>query len=291
MTDYSEEDITHFYNVALDLVDKAGKVVVTAIEDRDKKIAEKSSPTDLVTETDKAVEDLLVSGLKKQFPDHDFIGEEDVSAQSGYVSNFSSKPTWIIDPIDGTMNFVHTNPLVSISVGLTINGKLVIGIINAPCIGKLYAAVKGRGATCNSKPIKVSNCTQLSLAQCILEVWSRDGAESEAKQQANFSSIVSKVHSVRCLGSACLNLAFVAAGNSDIYCHAGIRCWDMAAGALIVQESGGVVLDPSGKDFDLMSRRILVASSQDLANEWISHVDFKTCEYKRKCPDIVNACS
>jgi len=283
MTDYSDEDITHFYNVALDLVDKAGKVVVSAIENRDKKIAEKASPTDLVTETDKAVEDLLVSGLKKQFPNHDFIGEEDVSAQSGCVSNFSSKPTWIIDPIDGTMNFVHTNPLVTISVGLTINGKLVIGIISAP--------FKGRGATCNSKPIKVSNCTQLSLAQCILEVWSRDGAESEAKQQANFSSIVSKVHSVRSLGSACLNFAFVAAGNSDVYCHAGIRCWDMAAGALIVQESGGVVLDPSGKDFDLMSRRILVASSQDLVKEWITQVDFKTSEFKRDYPDVIFPCS
>jgi len=214
-----------------------------------------------------------------------------LSGQPGGPRKHPRSGYFLVDPIDGTMNFVHTNPLVTISVGLTINGKLVIGIISAPCIGKLYAAVKGRGATCNSKPIKVSNCTQLSLAQCILEVWSRDGAESEAKQQANFSSIVSKVHSVRSLGSACLNFAFVAAGNSDVYCHAGIRCWDMAAGALIVQESGGVVLDPSGKDFDLMSRRILVASSQDLVKEWITQVDFKTSEFKRDYPDVIFPCS
>ena len=81
MSDFTEEDITHFYNVALDLVVKAGEVVVNAIEDRDKKIAEKASPTDLVTETDKAVEDLLFAGLKKQFPEYDFIGEEDTAAQ------------------------------------------------------------------------------------------------------------------------------------------------------------------------------------------------------------------
>ena len=155
MAGYSDEEIAHFYSVALDLVEKAGKVVVSAIENRDKKIDEKASPTDLVTETDKAVENLLVSGLKNQFPEHDFIGEEDISAQSGYVSTFTKKPTWIIDPIDGTMNFVHTNPLVTISVGLTINGKLIIGIISAPCIGKLYAAVKGQGATCNGIPMKV----------------------------------------------------------------------------------------------------------------------------------------
>ena len=80
----------------------------------------------------------------------------------------------------------------------------------------------------------------------------------------------------------------MAAGNSDIYCHAGIRCWDMAAGALIVQESGGVVLDPSGKDFDLMSRRILVASSQDLVKDWFAQVDFKTSEFKRDYPDVIN---
>ena len=78
-----------------------------------------------------------------------------------------------------------------------------------------------------------------------------------------------------------MNFAFVAAGHCDIYCHAGIRCWDMAAGALIIKEAGGVVLDPSGKDFDLMSRRILVASTPDLVKDWFKQVNFKTDEFKR----------
>lgn len=82
-------------------------------------------------------------------------------------------------------------------------------------------------------------------------------------------------------GSACLNLAFVAAGHCDIYCQIGIRCWDMAAGALIVKEAGGVVVDPTGKDFDLMSRGILVASTPQLVEEWLAKVDFQSNEYKR----------
>jgi len=102
-----EVEVQKFYDVALLLVEEAGKVVRQAIEDRDKKISEKSSPVDLVTETDKAVEKLIVQGLKSNFPDHEFIGEEDISDGSGQVSSFSEKPTWIIDPIDGTMNFVH----------------------------------------------------------------------------------------------------------------------------------------------------------------------------------------
>ena len=97
-------------------------------------------------------------------------------------------------------------------MALAINRKLVIGIISAPCIGKLYAACKNGGATINGKPMRVSNCEKIELAQCIFEVWSRDGADSEAIQLHNMKQIVSKVHSVRTLGSACLNLAFVAAG-------------------------------------------------------------------------------
>lgn len=94
--------------------------------------------------------------FRSQFPDHEFIGEESMSEQkSGQILRFSEKPTWIIDPIDGTMNFVHSNPLVTISVALAINHRLVIGIIAAPCIGKIYTAIKGQGAKLNGKPIKV----------------------------------------------------------------------------------------------------------------------------------------
>lgn len=100
--------------------------------------------------------------------------------------------------------FIYSNPLVTISIGLVIDKKLVIGIVSAPCIGKLFAAVKGKGATLNGKPMKVSDCTKLSLAQCIFEIWSRDGPESEARQLANIASLIPKVHSFRSLGKSIL---------------------------------------------------------------------------------------
>jgi len=224
--------------------------------------------------------------FRSNFPDHEFIGEEDISDGSGQVSSFSEKPTWIIDPIDGTMNFVHSNPLVTISVALAINRRLVLGIISAPCIGKLYAARKNHGATLNGKPIKVSNCEKLNLAQCILEFWSCSGKDHEEKQLYNAKQLISKVHSLRSIGSACLNLAFIAAGNSDIYCQAGIHCWDVAAGAVIVSEAGGIVLDPSGQEFDIMSRRILVASTQKLVDEWKNQIDYQTPKFERDFPEI-----
>ena len=197
---------------------------------------------------------------------------------------------------------------------MAINRRLVLGIISAPCIGKLYAARKNHGATLNGKPIKVSNCEKLNLAQCILEFWSCSGKDHEEKQLYNAKQLIGKVHSLRSIGSACLNLAFIAAGNSDIYCQAGIHCWDVAgmffediftavyghnfllilisafclqlAGAVIVSEAGGIVLDPSGKEFDIMSRRILVASTQKLVDEWKNQIDYQTPKFERDFAEI-----
>ncbi len=282
---YSPDDISTFHKAALKLIQEAGNKINEAINDRGKVISEKLSPTDLVTETDKAVETLLVDGLRQQFPEHQFIGEEDKSAQRD-VGEFTNCPTWIIDPIDGTMNFVHSNPMVSISVCLAINKQLVIGIISLPVLGRLYSAIKGQGATMNGKPIKVSNCTEVGQAQVIFEAWSRDGQVSEQRQINNFSQIVAKAHSIRCMGSAAINLAFLANGHCDLYHHVGLHCWDVAAGAVIVREAGGVVLDPSGREFDLMSRRMLVASSQALVQDWLQTVKMEEGDYKRDLKEV-----
>lgn len=115
----------------------------------------KTSNTDLVTETDQAVEKLLIEGLSKAFPSHKFIGEE--SAAAGQKYTLTDAPTWIIDPIDGTTNFVHRIPLVAICLGLTINKEPVIGIVYNPITNEIFSAIKGRGAFKNGFPIHVSN--------------------------------------------------------------------------------------------------------------------------------------
>ena len=130
------------------------------------------------------------------------------------------------------------------------------------------------------KPHKfqVSDCTELKLAQCIFEVWPD---MNEQIQNHNFATLSRQVHSLRCYGSAALNLAFVAAGYADIYCHIGCHIWDYAAGAIIVKEAGGIVVDPKGKTLDLMNREILVASKSELVQDWLQKVDFKHENYER----------
>ena len=132
--------------------------------------------------------------FRKSFPKHEFIGEESVAAADGKIETFTDNPTWIIDPIDGTMNFVHSNPLVTISVALAINKKIVLGIVSAPCIGKTFTAIKGQGCKLNGQNVKVSECKELKLAQCILEVWPD---MKETIQNHNFATIGKNIFFVK----------------------------------------------------------------------------------------------
>ena len=158
MTEYDQEKIASFMAVIMPLVEKASKTVKEALSSRMKKISEKTSPTDLVTETDKAIEKLLVEGIKAKFPSHRFIGEEDTAENKGdKVGDVTDVPTWIIDPIDGTMNFVHGHPMVCISVGLVIKRVPWIGIVAVPMTNSIYHAVRFKGAFLNGNKIKVNS--------------------------------------------------------------------------------------------------------------------------------------
>jgi len=272
----SEIEIKQFLDEAIRLVGECGDIIADAM-DKQKNVeiqqkdavASEGHGSAVLTETDMKVEQHLIKGLGEKFVDHQFIGEESVS-NDGLIKEFSNAPTWIIDPIDGTMNFVHSNPLVCTSVGLTINRKLVAGVINCPLVGLMYTAIKGKGAWVNGKKLKISGVQDISKAMMIMEL--PVGANKAKKEVAlaNLTEMMDKAHSVRAPGPAALDIAWVGAGSADCFFHFGIHCWDMAAGALIVSEAGGVVLDPSGGEFDLMSRDILVCSSQELADQVLS---------------------
>jgi len=289
---YTDEDIDRFMEVAMRLVNEAGTMITTAIdrtvciEIKDGMVGADGHAASVLTETDGAVEKHLVQGLKSQFSDHCFIGEEDVSAGSGEVEAFSNHPTWIIDPIDGTMNFVHKNPLVCTSVGLCINRRIVLGIVNCPLIGYTYTAKKGKGAFLNGKKVHVSGCKQMKKAMVIMEIPTGASQEKTQIAQANLALLMQNAHAIRAPGPAAMDIAFVGAGSSDAYFHFGIHCWDMAAGALIVAEAGGVVVNPDGSEFDLMGRDILVASSMELITEMVSLLkQFETTrDFKDHCP-------
>ncbi|TWW70775.1 Inositol monophosphatase 1 [Takifugu flavidus] len=255
---------------------------------KDINVMEKSSPVDLVTETDQRVEQLIISSIKEKFPTHSFIGEESVAA--GAPSVLTDNPTWIIDPIDGTTNFVHRFPFVSVSVGFAIE----FGIVYSCAEDKMYTARRGGGAFCNGEPINVSqqeggasttpvpsertladsflpsllyfSIPDISQSLVLTEMGFKKNPEHFKTMLRNINAILTiPVHGIRCPGSAAVNMCLVACGSADAYYHMGIHCWDMAGGAVIATEAGGVVMDVSGGPFDLMSRRLIVASSRKIA--------------------------
>uniref|UniRef100_A0A0A9XZ44 Inositol-1-monophosphatase n=1 Tax=Lygus hesperus TaxID=30085 RepID=A0A0A9XZ44_LYGHE len=253
------------FDVVTKLVDEASELIKNRIW-ASKTVNTKASAIDFVTETDKEVEDLLINGLKSAFPDHKFIGEETAS-EDDVALTLTDDPTWIIDPVDGTLNFVHGNPHVCISIGFYVGKQGQIGIIDVPVIGFRFTAIRGQGAKLNGKPIKVSGEKELSNALICLEGGTNVSPEKRENVVENYKTFYPIVHGVRTYGSAAYNLACVAMGALDAYCEFGPHIWDMAAGYIIIQEAGGVLIDPAGGPIDLMSCRMLAASSAELGAE------------------------
>ncbi|KAM9844980.1 inositol monophosphatase 1-like [Aulostomus maculatus] len=257
-------DWTDCLNFGIALVKQASEVVMTAFQ-LQKDVKLKSSPADLVTETDQRVERILISAIRAQYPQHRFIGEESVAA--GEPVELTDRPTWIIDPIDGTVNFVHRFPFVAISIAFTVNKQTEFGIVYSCVEDKLFHAQRGRGAFLNGAPLHASGQDDVSRCVVVTEI----GAERDDLALATMTSNIFKllklpVHGVRALGTAAVDMCQVATGGADAYYHIGMHCWDIAASAIIVQEAGGVVMDTDGSEFDMMSRRVIAASSSTVAN-------------------------
>ncbi|XP_055300265.1 inositol monophosphatase 2 [Sitodiplosis mosellana] len=261
----AEENLDKCFDVVSAVVRKAGDLIASRFW-KSKKVQQKLSDIDLVTETDQEVEKLLIDTLTAEFPHHRFIGEEATS--EGAKCELTDAPTWIIDPVDGTMNFVHSFPHSCISIALLVKKQAEIAIIYNPVLKQLFTARRGQGAFYNGKQMHVSDKKEVSQALVVAEFGtSRDEKKLDIMLE-NFRKILQTSHGVRALGSAALNMAYVAVGGADVNFEFGIHAWDIAAGDLIVREAGGVVIDPAGGPLDLMSRRVLAASSPELASEF-----------------------
>ncbi|XP_075878304.1 inositol monophosphatase 1-like [Nelusetta ayraudi] len=250
-------------NFGISIAKQARKIVLAAFQQQ-KDVKLKSSPADLVTETDQQVEKILIAAIRRRYPDHSFIGEESVAA--GERLELTAAPTWIIDPIDGTVNFVHRFPFVAISIAFAVNKETEFGIVYSCVEDKLFHAQRGRGSFLNGEPLRVSG--QEDIHQCV--VVTEIGAERDDLALSTMTSNIFRllqlpVHGVRALGTAAVDMCQVAVGGADAYYHIGMHCWDIAASAIIVQEAGGVVTDTDGSDFDMMSRRVIAASSAAVA--------------------------
>jgi len=262
----SEQEIQSYFNYVLPLVKKAGKVILEA---RDIEIETKDEIYDLVTIYDRKVEEILIKQIKQEFPHHKFIGEEESSAKN-HISELTDDPTWIIDPIDGTANFVRRFPLTCISIGLTIKKKQVMGIVYNPYMNELYTAIKGKGAYLNGKSIYTSRQDDIQRSVLNYELSLARSEKYRDLYLYRFSHLISVVQGIRSMGTAALGLCYVARGSMDAYQCDGLYPWDAAAGVLIVREAGGYVSDSSGKEFDLMNPNFIAAATKTLLDQFLA---------------------
>lgn len=258
------DEIQEFFKFALSVTREAGERVKTDFY-ANKKIAVKENFADLVTETDHAVEEMLMSRLGQKFPEHKFIGEETVSAGGHCI--LKDDPTWIIDPVDGTTNFVHGILHTCISVGLAINKEVVAGIVHCPILGETYTAVRGQGAYCNDEKLSPSTVQDLNESVIILEGGTSRIPKVLQTKMHNMKSVIENCRGIRAYGSAAYDMCQIARGCGEAYMEHGIHVWDIAAGKVIVEEAGGVVTDPSGGCLDLFNRRVLAACNSSLAQQ------------------------
>lgn len=225
-------------------------------------IVEKELPGDLVTEADRQADKVIVSLLQRKLPDHQFLAEE-----SGYIQT-GSPSLWAIDPIDGTTNYAHQYPMAAISIGLMQNQELLLGVVYNPFTEEVFRAAKGFGATLNDQSIQVSKVQRLEKS-LLATGFPYDRRTNPDNNYAEFAHLTNLTQGVRRAGAASLDLAYVACGRLDGYWEKGLKIWDIAAGALIVQEAGGKVSDYDLGPLKLESGRILASNGH--IHEAMSH--------------------
>jgi len=237
-------------NIAVKAARRGGQIINRASLDLDRIQISKKQHNDFVTEVDKASEAAIIETLTTAYPKHSILAEE-----SG-VQDKDSEFQWIIDPLDGTTNFIHGFPQYAVSVALRHKGLLTQAVIYDPTNNELFTATRGRGAYLNERRIRVSKRTQLNEALIGTALHFRD-LQSLDEYLAMFREFTLRTAGQRRAGAAALDIAYVAAGRLDGFWEMGLSPWDMAAGALLVQEAGGLVGDFRGDSGYLDSGRIV----------------------------------
>ena len=231
---------------------RAGDIINRAAENIEQLKIKHKTLNDLVTEVDHAAEVAIISSLQKVYPNHAFLAEE--SGRTG-----ESDYEWIIDPLDGTTNFLHGFPVYGVSIALAYKKQLQVAVVYDPCRNDLYTAARGAGAYLNEKRIRVSKRDK--LIDCLIGTGFPFKANSDIDSYTDmFKTIALKTAGIRRPGAAALDLANVAAGRLDGFWEIGLSPWDMAAGALLIKEAGGLVGDLEGEDQFLDSGRIVAGN-------------------------------
>lgn len=248
-------------NMAIKAAHEAGDIIARSADRIDQLQIENKDKNDFVTEIDRSAEDTIIGILKRAYPDHAFLGEESGKHEG------KGQYEWIIDPLDGTTNFIYGIPHFAVSIALKKDGKLDQAVIYDPMKDDLFYASRGGGAFLNKRRIRVSK--RLSLSNALLTTgvpYRPDQSEIIDKYFQTMKAMIIDTAGVRRPGAASLDLAYVAAGRYDGFWEFGLNQWDIAAGILLVQEAGGLVGDLQGGNTQLESGDIVAASPKVFKN-------------------------
>ena len=250
-------------NVAVKAARRAGNIINRASLNSEKIQVSRKQHNDFVTEVDQAAEAAIIETLKEAYPDHGFLAEEmgEVPAQST-----PDKPhyQWIIDPLDGTTNFIHGFPQYAVSIALAVDGVTQQAVVYDPTRDELFTASKGAGAYLNNRRIRVAGRIRMSEALIATGFPYREDQDVETYLKI-FAQMTRQCAGLRRPGAASLDLAYVACGRVDGFFEQGLKPWDMAAGALLITESGGLVGNYAGEDQYLNTGEIMAANPRIFA--------------------------
>jgi myo-inositol-1(or 4)-monophosphatase len=264
-----------YIDFAREISGEAGTILLKGFRSAKTVISYKSR-TDLVTDADRASEKHLVERISKRFPDHDIIAEE------GSRKEAAGDFIWYVDPLDGTNNYAHGLPFFCVSIGVySVKLKQVVaGVVYNPYLEELFTAVRGGGAFLNDKPIRVSMLDDIGVS-LVATGFPYDKATSENNNLKEFNRIILRIQGIRRMGSAAIDLSYVACGRIDGYWEGKLKSWDMAAGSLIVEEAGGRVSTYKGSPFNPEFPEI-VATNGAIHNQLISLLT-EDCIQNNRC--------
>lgn len=260
-----------YLTVCLEAAQRAGQEL---LDWQDRFVAREKGPRDLVSQADLAAQEAIRDCILKSFPDHDFLSEEDAADRKAkglpQIDQRRSEYRWVVDPLDGTTNYIHHMPGYAVSIALQKGNEIVLGVVYDPLSKETFVAERGKGATLNGRPLKTSGCTALDKA--LVAVSFSAHVPRDSPEIRRFVEVLLATQSVRRLGSAALNLCYVAAGRLDAYFATSVAIWDIAAGLLIAEEAGGKYSALDGSEVVLERPELIAAASPELLSALVATV-------------------
>ena len=249
-------------NIAVRAVYQAGDYILRQLDRSDMLKVEQKEARDYASAVDHKAEDIIISELLRSYPNHAILAEE-----SGELGGDGGRDNcrWIIDPLDGTTNFLHGLPFFSVSIAMESNGRLELGVVYDPVRDELFTAGRGEGAFMNERRIRVSSTKELNRT-LIGTGFPFRRSHNLDKYMASFKPVCTAVSGIRRCGSAALDLSYVACGRLDGFWEYGLRPWDIAAGLLLVKEAGGMSSNPEGEndDYELMQHGNVLSANRHI---------------------------